>query len=461
MHLNKSFILSGNPVKTAVQIVLIFVLLLSVSGYALITSVSNTLKAELHSQLIEETKLLQDIYQQRGITGLTQAIQQVSSSERLTDAFDDKGLSLTGRMKSLPTVSVKQQFFTLKNSRVSENHYIAYRLQLDSTTLIVGRSDNIIRTAQQRLLIGFGIVGLAFIMVALAIGYWFSRRSADKLKHFEQTLTEVANGNLSVRVPVATPHEQIDMVAEQMNTQLQRLQNLVHSVQNTSKAIAHDLKTPLSRSQIALLSALDCCDKGENPAEQVQQALDENIHLNELFETLLRISRLQTQPADTSTFSTFELAPMLSDIISFLTPTAELNGQTLSIDCQDGLQATADKTMLQQAIVNLINNAIVHSGKNTTISVTAEKTDSNLIISVCDTGKGIASADYDKVLEPFFRLDSSRTTAGNGLGLALVQAIAEYHQGKLELRANKPRGLCVRLVLGYNGKLVFCSCCGE
>ncbi|MBR0572627.1 MULTISPECIES: HAMP domain-containing sensor histidine kinase [Pasteurellaceae] len=425
-------------------------LLLLASGYVLVASVSNTLNAELQTQIIEETKFLKDIYQQNGITGLTQALQQVSSSERLVDAFDDNGLSLTGRIKNLPSIHVNQQFFTFSDKQFSHQNYLTYRLKLNKTTLIVGRGNNIIHIAKQRLILGFIIAGLIFIITALFIGYWFSRRSANKLKQFEHTLTEIANGNLSARLPVAEPMQQIDMVACKINTELHRLQQLVHSVQNTSKAIAHDLKTPLSRSQIALLSALDCCDNNQDPAGYVQQALDENIHLNELFETLLRISRLQTQPTNTATFSTFAIAPILTEIIDFLTPNAELNGQTLHFECDTNLHATADKTMIQQAVMNLINNAIIHSGKHTTIKVTAKKSADNLIISVCDTGKGIDKSDYDKVLEPFYRLDSSRSTSGNGLGLALVQAIAEYHQGKLELGENEPQGLCVSLVLAYS-----------
>ncbi len=449
MRLNNSFILSGNPLKVASQIVLIFVLLLSVVCAVLVASVGNTLKTELRMQIVEESQLLRESYQQNGLSGLKQALQQVYSSERIADAFDANGLSLTGRIKHFPEVAISQQLIQLSDKQLSTSTYQAYRFQLDSTTLIIGRSDKIINTAKRRLIIGFITVGLVFIVVALSIGYWFSHNSAGKLQQFEQTLTEVANGDLSARLPVGMPREQIDMVAEQVNRQLQRLQNLVHNVQNTSKAIAHDLKTPLSRSQIALLSALDACDKNENPADFVQKALDENIHLNELFETLLRISRLQTQLVDKSLFTTFALAPMLTDIVGFLTPNAALNEQTLSIECADDLQATGDKAMLQQAIINLINNAIVHSGRHTRIGVKAKETDKSLLITICDTGKGIPADDYDKVLEPFFRLDSSRSGEGNGLGLSLVQAIVEYHQSTIELRANSPRGLCVCLAFPY------------
>ncbi|PIE00076.1 MAG: hypothetical protein CSA79_05290 [Thiothrix nivea] len=442
---SRSFVLSGNPLKVALQIVLLFTLLLIASGAVLVISVSNTLKAELHAQVVEESQLLRGIYRQNGLAGLKQALHQVSSSERIADAFDSNGLSLTGRIKFLPNIEINQQVIKISDGQFTDNTYLVRRFQLDDTTLIIGRSDNIITTAKQRLIIGFMVVGLVFMVAALLIGYGFSHRSARKLKQFEQTLSQVAGGDLTARLPVAAGAEQIDRVAEQVNAQLQRLQNLVCSVQNTNKAIAHDLKTPLSRAQITLLSALDACDNGEDPSASIQQALDENSHLNELFETLLRISRLQTQPADTTTFTTFDLSPMLTDIVGFLTPSAELNQQNLCITCADHLQVTADKTMLQQAVVNLVNNAIVHSGKNTTISVKAEMTDHALKLTVCDTGRGIAKTHFDQVLEPFFRLDSSRSTTGNGLGLALVQAIVEYHQGAIQLQANTPQGLCVCL----------------
>lgn len=440
-------IISGNPLKAILQTLAVFVLLLLLCGGLLVSSMVNTLKNELTAQIVEESLLLEKIYQQDGLSGLRQSLQQVSSSERIADIFDSNGISLVGNINTPPKVSIEQQQLFLFRTHQTATRYWGYAVSLGKHTLIVGRSDKIIATAKRRLIIGFILSGLAFIAVSLLIGYAFSRRSANKLTQFEQTLVHVANGDATARLPVNQPPEQIDLIAEKINVQLTRLQCLINSMNNTGKAIAHDLKTPLSRSQIALLEALDACDNGENPADYVQHALDENLHLNELFETLLRISRLQTQVVDKSQFNCFALRPMLEDCVAFLTPNTEKNAQQLRINCPDELTAVADKAMLQQAIINLINNAIVHSGQHTTITVTAQVRDNHCILQVCDTGKGIAKADRDKVLQPFARLDTSRTTEGNGLGLALVNAIVDYHGGNIRLQDNTPAGLCVILHL--------------
>lgn len=429
------------------QTLAVFVLLLSLCGSLLVGSVVNSLKDKLAAQIIEESLLLQDIYHEKGLSGLRQSLQQLSSSERIADVFDTDGVSLVGNIDSLPTVAVEQQRLFLFRTRHSEARYWGYAMRLERQTLIVGRSDNIVVAAKRRLIAGLFLSGLIFIVVSLFIGYIFSRRSAAKLTQFEQTLTHVANGDASARLPVAKPPEQIDLVAEKMNLQLARLQHLMNTMNNTGKVIAHDLKTPLSRAQIALLEALDACDNGENPADYVQQALDENRHLNDVFETLLRISRLQTQVADKSQFTRFNVRSMLADCVAFLSPNAEQSAQQLQLDCPDDINLFADKAMLQQAIINLVNNAVVHSGQNTIICVSAKCTDNHYLLQVCDNGKGIAKADRDKVLEPFARLDTARTTEGNGLGLALVNAIADYHGGNIRLQNNTPSGLCVVLCL--------------
>lgn len=447
MSPSKLLILSGNPLKAVLQTLTVFVLLLALCGSVLVGSVVNSLKDELAAQIIEESLLLQTIYREKGLSGLQQSLQQLSSSERIADVFDADGVSLVGNIDTLPTVAVEQQQLFLFRTRHNEARYWGYALRLERQTLIVGRSDNVIAAAKWRLILGLVLSGLIFIVFSLLIGYIFSRRSAAKLTQFEQTLTHVADGDAAARLPVAQPPEQIDLVAEKMNLQLARLQRLMNTMNNTGKAIAHDLKTPLSRAQIALLEALDACDNGENPADYVQQALDENRHLNDVFETLLRISRLQTQVADKSQFTRFNVRSMLADCVAFLSPNAEQNAQQLHLDCPDDLSFVADKDMLQQAIINLINNAVVHSGQHTTITVTAQVTDNHCVLQVCDTGKGIAKADREKVLEPFARLDTARTTEGNGLGLALVNAIADHHSGNIRLQDNTPSGLCVVLCL--------------
>ncbi len=138
---------------------------------------------------------------------------------------------------------------------------------------------------------------------------------------------------------------------------------------NTTKAIAHDLKTPLSRAQIVLHQALDACENADDPAPFIQQALDENTRLNGIFETMLRISRLQMQPLDKAACREFVVAEMLGEVVAFLQPNAEANGQNLRVDCDSGLLASADREMLQQAMINLVNNAILYAGNDVTIVV--------------------------------------------------------------------------------------------
>lgn len=437
-----SLILTGNPFKAVLQTIGVFLLLLTISVYLLIDSVENALYQELQQQILEETQLLSDIYASEGMAGLKQAVQQVRSTERLADVYRD-GISLTGWPAIVPSIKAVniQRGEIIRHS--NGQYYTVQRKHFDAFELLVGRSTRLVTTAKQRLLIGASIMGLAFVALALVIGYYFSHHSSKKLMSFEHTLAKIANGDLSARLPVVEPREQIDSIAQKMNTQLSRLERLVESMNNTTKAIAHDLKTPLSRVQIALNESLDAMETGDNPEPFVQRALNENVRINNIFDTMLRISRLQTQPRERA-HDTFNANSMLAEVVEFLSPNAGENGQHVAIDCEEKLTISGDRQMLQQAIMNLLNNAILYAGEGATITVSA----ADKRLQVSDNGVGVPDEELGNLTTAFTRLDSARNSEGNGLGLALVQAIADYHGATLKFSANTPSGLCVIVALG-------------
>lgn len=464
MRQSNTLIYTGSAFTAVWQTLTVFLVMLGVMLYIFPTSIGNSLTAELRRQVIEESQLLSDIYFNQGLEALKNALQQVHSAERLADAVNSNGLSLTKALPADFQIHAIEHFEVrelpiniLDDSTASpaRKKFLLTTVLLHDMTLVVGRSTDIVNIAKRRLIIDMLLASAVFIVISLVIGYYLSRHSAKKLQTFEGTLAKIAEGDLTARLPIASPPEQIDWIAENMNVQLTRIERLVESMNNTTRAIAHDLKTPLSRAQISLHNALDACETQQNPVGFIQQALDENIRLNNLFETILRISRLQFQTPSTEAFPTFELYPVLVDIVDFLAPEASTKQQKLTLDCNQKLQAKGDKSMLQQALINLINNAILYSGNKTCIRVRANMEENQLTLSVCDTGVGIAEKDFKHVLTAFTRLEASRNSEGNGLGLAMVQAVADYHGGSLVLSANRPSGLCVTLNIPLSANFKF------
>jgi len=133
-----------------------------------------------------------------------------------------------------------------------------------------------------------------------------------------------------------------------------------------------------------------------------------------------------------------DVSRLLAGIVEDFSPAAEDHGQRLIADIEPGLMLNADRELLTQMIVNLVDNAIRHSPSGTEICVQGKLLQENFELAVADRGPGIPPHERENVLRPFYRLESSRTTAGSGLGLSLVAAIAKRHDAKLSLADNAP-----------------------
>ena len=259
----------------------------------------------------------------------------------------------------------------------------------------------------------------------------------------ERALGRIADGEAGVRLPLRGRADQFDRVSVQMNANLDRLSRLMVAMKSTASAIAHDLKTPLSHAHIAMQSAVSACEAGEDPLPRIEEALAEIDALNALFETMLRISRIQGT-TDRKNFEPVDLAELAEKTASFLAPMADELGQTVALDLAPVPAIEADKSMLQQMAINILRNAVEHAGKGAAITLRIATTPDATIFEVSDTGPGIAPEDRARVLEAFIRLDSARGSAGSGLGLALVKAVADLHGATLTLGDAGP-GLIVRV----------------
>ena len=352
-------ITSGSAFKVALQLLAVFAIMLLIAGSLLITAVTNTLEAETRAQLEEETLLLEDIYDAEGTEGLVRSIQELSKQSLLFDRalglFDENKLHLAGKISLVPDyigwgktrlsmftlTSGKQPKLPLKEPSLQQEQpdtsgqgqtYHARVYQLDKLTLVVGRSTKHIDAARDQLTLWLLVTGVGLALGILLLGYLASRRSYRKLDGMGAVLKQVANGEMNARIQVpAAEHDQIDQIAVQMNTQLDHLAILVQGIQTTATAIAHDLKTPLSHAQIALYEAGDKCERGEDPEQDIAQALDKLEQLNQTFDTILRISRIQAH-TDRSSFAVAELSDLLEKIHDLLEPAAQEAGMQLKSD---------------------------------------------------------------------------------------------------------------------------------
>jgi signal transduction histidine kinase len=292
--------------------------------------------------------------------------------------------------------------------------------------------------------------GAGFVLLALIGGYLSARQAARRAGDLTATTQAVMAGNLGTRAPVRRAGDEFDQLARDLNAMLDRLERLVAAARTTGDSVAHDLRSPLARMRSRLEAALD------GPAEPaaLKAALERGVAdvdaVIGTFDAVLRLSRLESGQGGRLT--EVDVSALVEELGELYEPVFEDKGLAFACETATGLKLAADRSLLAQAVTNLLDNALKYTPSGG-VTLRARATRAGAVeISVTDTGPGVPEADRERVKERFVRLDKARTEQGSGLGLALASAVAELHGGRLELTegAGDPSapGLRAALVLG-------------
>jgi signal transduction histidine kinase len=286
---------------------------------------------------------------------------------------------------------------------------------------------------------GFAIT----LLLALAGGAVMSGSLLHRVEAIGRASREIMEGNLAQRLPIRGTDDEFDRLAASLNAMLDKTRNSLEGMRQVSNDVAHDLRTPLTR----LRQRLELARRRSGSIEELRSAIDRSIAdtdaILDTFAALLRIAQIEGV-GSSERFAEVDLSELLSTVAEVYQPTAEEKHQRLSLDVAPDLAIAGDRELLTQLFSNLIENAIRHSPDAASIAISAARCDGGIEAVIADTGPGIPTAARDKVFRRFYRLESSRTTPGSGLGLSLAAAIAGLHQIAIELADNRP-GLRVSL----------------
>jgi len=285
----------------------------------------------------------------------------------------------------------------------------------------------------------------AAMVLALAGGAAMSVRLLRKIETVSQTSRDIVEGNLQRRVPLRGSGDEFDHLAVSLNAMLDRIQTLMEGLRQVTTDIAHDLRTPLTR----LRQRLELAQRPNVDTDTLRAVLDATRHdidsLLEIFSALLRIAQIESG-ARKAGFTEVNVSDLLRTVLEVYRPALEEKGQQLKETIDGDLVVRGDRELLMQLFANLLENAIRHSPAGAHVALVAQRRSDALEVCVADNGPGIPKALRSKVLQRFFRLETSRTTPGSGLGLSLAAAVATLHDARLELSDNKP-GLRVTVSL--------------
>ena len=300
----------------------------------------------------------------------------------------------------------------------------------DGARLLVGRDIEDIDGREELLAGTVGwIVGLSLILSMLG-GFLMSRVIGARLESVASTARRVIDGDLSGRVPVRGSGDDFDRLSVTLNVMLDRIQNLVGSVQRVSDNVAHELRTPLTRLQ-ADLDELEQAGDAER-SELIERVQTDAQRLQAMFDALLRIARIDSGRHALDA-RPVPLAPLLRDLAELYSPAAEAGGLAIATDLAPNVTVNGDPDLIFQAVSNLLDNALKFTGAGGSISLTLGEQNGEAVIRVSDTGVGADAdaASLSRLTERFYRAPGTEHVEGSGLGLSLVAAIVKAHGGRL------------------------------
>ncbi|MEL6523149.1 MAG: HAMP domain-containing sensor histidine kinase [Pseudomonadota bacterium] len=456
--MDRASVLAGAPFRTALYAAVVFAFVLFGAGWFAYQRVEAALQQNLEAQILEEQILLHEILRDGGGEALGRAVTELnsplSSQRHMVGVFDENGQHLAGNIDLAPDFigwqvrsSGERSFLGLQDGNL-----LNASLQ-DSLQTVVGRSLAPKNQALTTLIEGLMLLSIVVLLTTLSLGYVLSRRNLLKLQTIEQTLNQVSLGDMAARLPVSPSNDQIDRIAAQVNEHLEQLSALMTTTKSSVAAIAHDLKTPLSHGFMALQQALGKLERAEDPREELENLESELERLSSVFDTILRISRIEMAGAQTY-FDNMDLNDVVSEMHDTFAAVAEEKGQAFVAGSgnSDEVVIWGDHKMLLQLAYNLVKNAIEHCPNGTKIELLADNRDDAPQLIIADNGPGVADDLRASIFDPFFRTSSSRSSGGNGLGLALVRAIATRHGARVRAYDNGP-GLRVSVTFPKKDKL--------
>jgi signal transduction histidine kinase len=250
------------------------------------------------------------------------------------------------------------------------------------------------------------------------------------------------HNGLRHRIPLRGTRDEWDDLAENLNSMLDRIEELMREVGQVSDNVAHDLRTPLTRLRGRLEKAYHEELDVEGCHALIADATRELDAVLGTFASLLRISRIEAlDPRDA--FRIVHLDEVAGEVAELFDAAAEEKGDHVEFESGGTAPVLGDRDLLFDAISNLVDNAIKHGGTGD-IHVTVRTGDHGPAVSVADHGPGIPFEERKDVLKRFYRIERSRSSPGSGLGLSLVEVVARVHRAHLEMDDNRP-GLKVEL----------------
>ena len=438
---------------------LVYAILLTISAAALAMFLwwftAGLLDRQTASAIRADAQGLIERFDESGIEGLVGTIEDRLAANVDDDAIYllvDAGMNrIAGNLDTWPSVADKpgewRQFQVRRTGMRSLA--LVYRYELpEGYHLLVGR-DVQVRVQLGNLLTDALIWAIAIVLAMATAGAILVRSLFRRtVANVSATASAIAAGDFAQRVKVSGRGDEFDQLAEVINDMLDRIGRLMDGVRQVSNAIAHDLRTPITRARARLEEAARNAQSSADLHAAIDRATIDLDGIVTVFQALLRIAEIEAGSRRAS-FRRVDIVTALEGVADLYGAVAEEKGVTLTVAHPRRLEINGDAALIQQAVANLVDNAVKFSEEKGTVRLSASVEGRRIQIVVTDRGLGIPDEDRARATERFYRGDTARGTPGSGLGLALVQAVAYLHGGVLRLEDAQP-GLRAVLELAHS-----------
>ena len=472
----------GKAVRTtAFKFSLLFTLASSfvtgISMYTLYRSAEKEIREQIDSRLLAETTSLRRRFEERTSIGLYTPvlgiIERVPGDPNITFCVTAKsppsgsnGLPFTNRNNNAPaTIDTSAADLIILDSSVADLCRINpatdpgsdMRINLVMRVVIVNTADNRYtlitaydttneRKMLKRMLDNTIYVTAFLILISFIGSFLIGYTIIHSISRISRTARRIVDGDFAERVPIrANDTDEMNQLADDLNHMLDRIEALITSQRQVTNNIAHDLRSPLNRMRNRMeVALLDRNSEAAALREVIADSVEDAENLLKTFNALLNIAQVESRAK--GDFKHESLSAICDDLAELYDVMTEEGEHSFEAHIERGLDIMGNRQLIAQAITNLLDNAVKYTPSGGHITLTAEQRGENIHVSVGDNGHGIPPDKRDDVLKRFVRLDSARSTPGNGLGLSLVSAIVALHNGSLQLHDNKP-GLRIEITL--------------
>ena len=275
--------------------------------------------------------------------------------------------------------------------------------------------------------------------------YFISGHALKPLREFSDKIEEVQIQNLADSRIEESKIKELNQLSVSYNKMLERLQDAFEVQRQFTANAAHELRTPLSLMQVQLdlYNSTRHSDQDADTLQTIKMVTEQNDRLSKMVKTLLDMSELQTVGRDEKII----VDALIDEVLEDLEPLAQEKNIKLIGKCKDITMVGSD-ILIYRLVYNLVENAIKYNHSGGQVTVTAYKEQKHIYLSVADTGSGIPKELRERVFEPFFRVDKSRSRklGGVGLGLALVHEIVRVHDGSITVKSNPSGGTILEMI---------------